>query len=150
MSTEAISRLIYGAALQLDEEDFKGFLKKCGPLFSYRICTYSPELGKEMIWLDHDRESMKSLFSMLPKHVRMKGMFKRHVSIYRVDYNDDSQANVLSSVMVVHTDQDGISKLFAVGQYNDVIDVSGEEPQLIERVVRLDTRDLGPGMHVPV
>lgn len=149
MSNEDISRLIYGVALLLDSEDFKGFLSRCGKEFSYRICAHSPEIGKEMIWLDHDRESMKSLFSMLPKHVRMKGKFKRHVSIYSVD-RDDSQAKVISSVIVIHTDQDGVSKLFAAGQYNDVIDVSGEEPQLIERVVRLDTRDLGPGMHIPV
>jgi methanesulfonate monooxygenase small subunit len=150
MNTEAIARLIYGAALKLDAEDFKGFMRQCGDEFRYSIRAYSPELGQEMVWLEHGRKGMQDLFAMLPQHVRMKGRFKRHVSVYSVDKDDDGRARAHSSVLLVHTDPEGNSKLFAAGQYEDVIETAGETPRFLERVVRLETRDLGPGVHVPV
>lgn len=150
MNNEAIHRLIYTSALKLDAEDFKGFLRQCGESFRYAIKTYSPELGKEMTWLDHGRKGMQGLFAMLPQHVRMKGKFKRHVSVYAIDHLEDGRVKAHSSVLLIHTDPDGVSKLFAAGQYFDVIEVSGEAPRLVERVVQLETRELGPGMHIPV
>lgn len=150
MSNDAITRLIYGAALKLDAEDFKGFLRQCGEDFTYSIRTFSPELGQEMVWLEHGRKGMQDLFAMLPQHVRIKGRFKRHVSVYSVDQQADGRTRAHSSVLLVHTDPEGNSKLFAAGQYEDVIETTGEQPRLVERVVRLETRDLGPGMHVPV
>lgn len=150
MSNEDINRLIYASAMKLDAEDFKGFLHHCGESFRYAIKAYSPELGKEMTWLDHGRKGMQGLFAMLPQHVRMKGRFKRHVSVYSVDRQEDGRAKAHSSVLLIHTDPEGNSKLFAAAQYFDVIDVSGEAPRLVERVVQLETRELGPGMHIPV
>lgn len=150
MTNDHISRLVYTTALKLDAEDFKGFLRQCTEGFRYTIKTYSPELGQDMVWLDHNHQGMKDLFAMLPQHVRMRGRFKRHVSVYGIDRDGDTHVRAHSSVLLVHTDPDGNSKLFAAAQYEDVIDVSGEAPRLLERVVRLDTRDLSPGMHVPV
>lgn len=150
MTNEDINRLIYTSALKLDAEDFKGFLRHCAESFRYSIKTWSPELGKEMTWLDHGRKGMQDLFAMLPQHVRMKGDFRRHVSVYTVDRQEDGKAKVHSSVLLIHTDPDGCSKLFASGQYFDVIDLGGDAPRLVERVVRLETRDIGPGMHIPV
>ncbi|MBX3608617.1 MAG: hydroxylase [Hydrogenophaga sp.] len=150
MNSEAIARMIYGAAIKLDAEDFKGFMRQCGDDFRYSIRSYSPELGQEMVWLEHDRKGMQDLFAMLPKHVRMTGRFKRHVSVYSVDRDDDRHARAHSSVLLVHTDMEGNSKLFAAGQYEDLIDTAGDTPRILERVVRLETRNLGPGVHVPV
>lgn len=150
MANEEISRLIYAGAVTLDAEDFKGFLRQCTDDFRYTIKTFSPELGKEMTWLEHDRKGMRDLFAMLPQHVRMKGRFKRHVSVYSIDSDTEDRARVHSSVLLIYTDPDGSSRLFAAGHYEDVIDTSGQVPRLLERVVRLETRDLSPGMHVPV
>lgn len=150
MSNDTIHRLIYASAQNLDAEDFKGFLRQCGDDFKYSIRAYSPELGQDMIWLEHGRKGMQDLFAMLPQHVRMKGRFKRHVSVYAVDHDGDGRARAQSSVLLVHTDPDGTSRLFAAGQYEDVIDTGGDAPRLVERTVRLETRDLGPGVHVPV
>lgn len=149
MIYENIRRVIYGSSMLLDAEDFKGFLKKCGENFNYRISAYSPEIGKEMIWLNHDRSGLKGMISMLPKHVRMKGTFKRHVSVYEIEQNED-KVKALSSVLLIYTDPNGASKLFASGQYRDVLDISTGEPQLVNREVRLDTRELGAGLHIIV
>jgi methanesulfonate monooxygenase subunit beta len=150
MSNDDIARMVYATAVKMDAEDFKGFLRQCTEEFRYTIRTYSPELGQEMTWLDHNRKGMQDLFAMLPQHVRMKGRFKRHVTVYSVDRDQDDRARAHSSILLVHTEPDGTSKLFAAGQYEDVIDLSGDTPRLHQRVVRLETRDLGPGMHIPV
>lgn len=150
MTNEAINRLIYEGALKLDAEDFRGFLDQCGDEFRYSIRAYSPDLGQEMVWLDHGRKGMQDLFAMLPQHVRIQGRFKRHVSVYSVDQEAAGRARAHSSVLLVHTDPEGSSVLFAAGHYEDVIETSGAAPRLLERVVRLETRNLGPGLHVPV
>lgn len=150
MTNDDISALIFRSSLLLDAEDFKGFLRLCGDDFNYRICAHSPEIGKDMIWLEHDRQGLQGLFAMLPQHVRMRGRFKRHVSIYSIDRSEQDRARVLSSLLLVHTDDHGVSRLFAAGQYHDVVATARSEPRLVEREVRLETRDLGPGMHVPV
>lgn len=150
MNNEDISRLIYASAMKLDAEDFKGFLRFCGENFRYAIKAYSPELGKEMTWLDHGRKGMQDLFAMLPQHVRMRGRFKRHVSVYSIDRLEDGGVKVHSSVLLIHTDPEGKSVLFAAGHYEDLIDTSGASPRLGQRVVNLETRELGAGMHIPV
>ena len=142
MSNDAIQRLIYSAALKLDAEDFKGFMRECGDEFKYSIRAYSPELGQDMVWLEHGHKGMQDLFAMLPQHVRIKGRFKRHVSVYFVDRDEGGRARAHSSVLLVHTDPEGNSRLFAAGQYEDVIETAGDTPRLLERVVRLETREL--------
>ena len=42
----------------MNQEDFKGFLSFCAPSFRYRITAHSPEIDKEMIWLDQDYDEI--------------------------------------------------------------------------------------------
>lgn len=151
MSNDALHRLIFNSAMTLDAEKYKAHLELCTEDFHYSVVTYSPDLGKDMTWLDHGRKSLQDMFTMISQHVRLKGKFKRHVSVYTVDRDTAAgTAQVLSSVLLIHTDQNGASKLFAAGQYEDTVDTGGEKPLLKKRVVRLDTRDLSPGIHVPI
>lgn len=57
---------------------------------------------------------------------------------------------VHSSVLLIPTDTAGNSKLFAAGYYDDVIEPDGDALRIIERVVHLETRELGPGVYVPI
>lgn len=149
--TDPIERLIFRTTQMLDAEDFNGFMAHCDEHFEYRITTHSPELGKDMVWLEHDRTGMQGLFKNLPLHVRMRGRFKRHVSIYDVSRQTGTdEASVVSSVLLVFTDESGVSRLFAAGAYNDTVIDGPDGPRLARREVVLDTRDLSPGMHVPV
>ncbi len=151
MKTETIQRLIYSTAITLDAENFKPFLALCSEDFHYSVVAYSPDLCMDMTWLNHDRKSMQDMLAMIPQHVRLKGCFKRHVSVYFVDPTADGQsASVVSSVLLIHTDSVGVSKVFAAGNYEDLVDLTGDTPLLKKRLVRLDTRDLSPGIHIPV
>jgi methanesulfonate monooxygenase subunit beta len=145
--------LIYRSCLSLDQGDFAGWLELCAPEFRYTITAYSPEIRREMVWLDHDREGMEDLFKMLPKHNSDHSPLTRHASVYVVGYDeaDQKRASAVTSLVVYKTYLDGgTTELFAVGKYFDTVSLEGDFPQLSSRNVRLDTRELGIGSHIPL
>jgi methanesulfonate monooxygenase small subunit len=157
MSSETVSAatlardLVYRSCLRLDEGDYEGFLALCDPAFRYVVRTYSPEIRREMTWLDHDKASFELLFRNLPKHNSDHAPLTRHVTVYTVDVDPAvAQATAVSALQVFRTSLDGgATSLFAVGKLRDVVAVTGEEARLVARTVRLDTRMLGIGSHVP-
>jgi methanesulfonate monooxygenase subunit beta len=151
-SSDAVRKLIGSAALALNAEDYARFLALCAPEFHYQLIAYSPEIRTEMIWMNYDRKGLETLFADLPHHLHVPlGTLFRHVSVYSIDPGEQAgQAKATSSVLVVHTDPDGVSKLFAAAQYLDVVDVSAAPPLLISRTTRLETRDIGPGTPIPL
>ena len=146
----AVRELIYRSCLRLDAGDFPGWLELCAPDFRYTITAYSPEIRKEMTWLDQDREGLEGLFKMLPKHNSDHSPLTRHASVYVVE-RDGDEATAVTSVVVYRTALDGgATDLFAVGKYFDTVSLQGDTPLLTGRNVRLDTRELGIGSHFPL
>lgn len=150
--SDAIRKLIGSACLALNAEDYARFLALCAPDFHYELIAYSPEIRTGMIWMNYNRKGLETLFADLPHHLHVPlGTLFRHVSVYSIDPGEQSgQAAVTSSLLVVHTDPDGVSRLFAAAQYQDVVDVSAEQPLLAKRTVRLETRDIGSGTPIPL
>ena len=153
MTTEqrqAAEELVYRSCLALDAGDYKAFLALCDEDFRYTISTYSPEIRKEMVWLDHDRKGMETLFTNLPRHNSDHSPLTRHVTVYTVDSGASNDLSVVSALQVFKTELDGgATELFAVGRFYDTVKVNCAGPKLARRVVRLDTRLLGYGYHVP-
>jgi methanesulfonate monooxygenase small subunit len=144
---QVIEELVYRSCLALDARDYKAFLELCGEDFRYTITTYSPEIRREMVWLDHDRKGMETLFTNLPRHNSDHSPIMRHATVYTVDVNG-SNAEVVSALQVFRTQLDGgATELFAVGRFHDT--VSLEKLKLARRLVRLETRLLGYGYHIP-
>jgi methanesulfonate monooxygenase small subunit len=142
---------VYRSCLLLDREDFNAYLALWTEELSYCITTFSPDLKKEMVWLDLDRTELTTLFNNLKHHVRMQGILHRAVCGNFIEPAADGREVVCtSSIWIAHTGLDGVSKLFAVARYHDVFDVSLPYPLLKRRDVRLDTRELGAGSHVPL
>ena len=146
-----VVELIYRSCISLDKGDFAQWLDLCAQEFRYAITTYSPEIRKEMIWLEHDREGMEGLFRMLPKHNSDHSPLTRHANVYLVEYDEaGKEASVVTSLVVYKTQLDGgATELFAVGKYFDTISLEGDATLLTSRNVRLDTRELGIGSHLP-
>jgi methanesulfonate monooxygenase small subunit len=145
---QAIEELVYRSCLALDAKDYKAFLALCDDGFRYTISTYSPEIRREMVWLDHDRKGMETLFTNLPRHNSDHSPLTRHVTVYTVDINA-STAEVVSALQVFRTQLDGgATELFAVGRLHDVVKMD-QTPKLARRMVRLETRLLGYGYHIP-
>jgi methanesulfonate monooxygenase small subunit len=156
---QPIQQLVYRSCLFMNDESWKDYLALCDPQsFRYRITNYSPEIRKEQVWADRDFKAMKASFDLLPRHNSDRSKLTRQVSIYTVDYDERArEANVVSALTVYRTQLDGLNSyidsgqthLYAVGLYKDRIKVSEEAAKLVERVVRLDTRQLDVGSHKP-
>ena len=137
--------------MTLDDKQFSAYLDLCDPTYTYKITAYSPEIRKDMTWLEHDKTGMQGLFTTLPKHNSDQSPLTRHVTVYTVKEDADAQqAQVVSALQVFKTSLDGgATELFAVGKLHDLISLAGEAPKLLAREVRLQTRMLGFGYHIP-
>jgi len=144
-----IEELIYRSCLAMDDRDFKGFLELCDPGFRYKATAYSPEIRKDMTWLDHDKTGMETLFTQLPRHNSDHSPLTRHATVYTVKMNGQT-AEVVSALQVFRTQLDGGStELYAVARLVDTVKLGDGEPRLAQRVVKIETRQLGFGSHIP-
>ena len=136
----------------LDDKKFSAYLDLCDPAYQYKITAYSPEIRKDMIWLEHDKAGMQGLFTNLPKHNSDQSPLTRHVTVYTVKEDAAArQAEVVSALQVFRTTLDGgATELFAVGKLHDMISLAVACPKLLSREVRLQTRMLGFGYHIPL
>ncbi len=146
-----VEELIYESCVLMDKTDFSGFLSLCDQDYEYQLSAYSPEIKHDMIWLDHDRAEIKHIFDLLPKHNSDHSPLTRNAVVYKIDYDEaKKQANVVSALQIYKTNLDGgATKLFAVGKYYDTVSLKGTKPTLLRRHLKLDTRDLGCGYHIP-
>ena len=146
-----IEELVYKTCLTLDAKDFNAFLALCDTQFHYAITAFSPEIRKEMTWLEHDKDGMKLLFTNLPKHNSDHSPLSRHATVYTVAIDEaKKEARVVSALQVFRTTLDGgATELFAVGKLYDTVKLGADGVSLLDRNVRLDTRMLGYGYHIP-
>jgi methanesulfonate monooxygenase small subunit len=147
----AIEELVYRSCLALDAGDFKAYLALCDDGFRYTVTAHSPEIRKDMTWLDHDKAGMQLLFNNLPRHNSDHSPLTRHAHVYTVDAAADGKsADVVSTLQIYRTTLDGgATELFAIGRYLDTVSLEGAAPSLSKRNVRLTTRQFGFGYHVP-
>lgn len=151
---ETIERVVYQSCMLLDDKNFRGYLDLCDPDFRYAITAHSPEIRKDMIWLEHDKKGMEQLFANLPRHNSDHSPLTRHATLYTLDDIDDTGRAVraVSALQVYRTSIDGgTTELFAVGKYVDTLRISLDSgtARLRSRTVKLDTRMLGIGSHIP-
>jgi len=64
----SVCELIARSCMALDAKDFAGYLELCDPGYRYTISAYSPEIRKEMVWLQHDKRACNCSSRNLPKH----------------------------------------------------------------------------------
>jgi methanesulfonate monooxygenase small subunit len=146
---EDVRQLIGRACLALDDGDYPGFLTLCAPAFWYRIRVWSPDLGTEMVWLEHDLDGLAKLFASLPEHLTRPGRLTRHATVYTQEPQPDA-LHVTSVFAIYHTDLEGRTQALAVGRYLDRIVEHDGGLCLLARDVQLETRDLGIGSHAPL
>ena len=147
----AIEELVYRSCMLLDAKDFTAYLGLCDDAFHYTITAHSPEIRKDMIWFEHDKAGLQTLFTNLPRHNSDQSPLTRHANVYTVEVDAAAQqASVVSALQVFRTKLDGgATELFVVGQYRDTVNLNGAAPRLLTRVVKLDTRQFGFGYHIP-
>ena len=150
VSDDAVKALVYRSCLALDQNDYSDYLTLCAKKMRYQITYYSPEIGKDVILMNHYRAGLAALFETLADHIKLPGELIRHASVYEITRKrDGAVAEVTTSLLVVRTDPEGLSHILAAGRYFDFIDVTGPVPMLLSRILRLQTRDIGIGTEVP-
>lgn len=147
---EDAKRLVALSCLLLDEEKFDDYLALYADGSRYAIRAYSPDLCKDLSLLDLDRPELATLFSNLRKHVRLPGRFLRLANSSLAEADGGDAVSLTTTVLVTHTDLEGVSRVFAAGRYFDKIEVRNGKALIKEREVRLDTRQFGPGSHIPL
>lgn len=147
-----ITELVHATCESLDREAFQDYLAHFHSDAWYEILVYSPDIHKDMIWLAHDKGELTELLNMVPKHARQLGTYFRQANVEQIREDEGSGLfSVISSVMVVYTEIDGSSRLFAVARYHDKVCFASDHlPLVLKRTVRLETRDLGAGTHLPI
>jgi methanesulfonate monooxygenase small subunit len=154
----AIEDVLYTGVLLLDAQQFSAWLEQVAPEFQYRITAHSPEIRREMTWLEHDRAGMAALFELLPKHHVDHAQWQRHAVLYQLVEDSEDALHTVTSLVVHHTVLDvgdvhvdaGASRVFAVGRYHDRWRLERGRWLLADRTVRLETRQLGIGTHLIV
>jgi methanesulfonate monooxygenase small subunit len=146
----SVCDFLHRTCLMLDARNFKDWLDVCAPDFTYAIRAFSPEIRKDMTFLDLDFDGITTLVKQLPRHNTDQSVFTRHMSVYTVDFDGD-ECSAVSSVAVYRTELDGgTTRLFAIGRYHDRLRSVPDGWRFVAREVRLETRNLGIGTHYPL
>lgn len=154
--TEMVKDAIYQACLNLDERKWEDWLDQCDDDFQYSVTAFSPEIGKDMIYLGLNHDELNKYFELLPKHNTDHSPLRRHATVYSVKVADDGKkASAVTSFLVTQEMFDGIdapidtgeNHLFVVGQYRDQFNVENGRAVFTEREARIFTRRLDKGSH---
>jgi methanesulfonate monooxygenase small subunit len=158
-TTDMVKNTIYKACLYLDDQKWSDWLDLCDKNFQYTVKAYSPEIGRDMIYMSGSRDDLATLTQMLPKHNTDHSPLKRHATVYAVDMDKNGEtATAVTSFVAYQTMFDGINshidagetRLFLVGRYIDKLRFDGGQVKFVEREVRLENRRLDKGSHWPI
>ena len=115
----------------------------------YELVTYGPEIKARMTWWKSTRDKLKGVLNEVPEHVRDTGQRRHLVTPVSISIADNS-ASAESNFVVVRTNPEGNSEVYAAGRYEDeLVNDDGQWRYAVHRCV-LDTRMLGTGTHVPL
>jgi methanesulfonate monooxygenase small subunit len=151
-----VEELVYTGCLLQDALEWRAWLELGTAELKYRIQTFSPEIRREMTWLEQDRAGLAALFERLPKHHVDHAQWHRQASVYQVVSAAPDELRAITALAVHHTLVDvgdahggsGSTRLFAVGHYHDRFRLEQGRWLLSDRTVRLQTRQLGIGTHL--
>lgn len=158
-AANAVRETIYRATLLLDDQKWEQWLELCDDSFHYAIKSFSPEINRDMIYLQGGRKDLATMVKLLPKHNTDHSPLKRHTVVYTVDVDEKAQtASAVSSFVVYQNLLDGVnshidageSRLFLVGRYIDTLKLDNGQARFVKREVRLENRRLDKGSHWPI
>jgi anthranilate 1,2-dioxygenase small subunit len=150
----AVENLLHEWARAVDEDRVEDICKLLQPEGRYRVQSrFNADRGLPHALMDaqsaaqlRDRiKSMRLANIYEPQH------YRHFVSGAQIVGGDGALLQVRSNFLVVRTlELDGDMKVFAAGQCEDVVDVSGPEPLFRSRHFKLDSRVVETLMVIPL
>jgi methanesulfonate monooxygenase small subunit len=147
---EKIWDLVAQSCMHLDSEQYDSYLELLDDSYEYIISCFSPDLRKEMVLLQLNKDDLGSLLKNIHNHIHLPGKLFRQASLYSVERKPDDRYLAMSYVMVTYTNLDGASAIFCVGRYHDHIAGGENGLRLMSRRFEMETRDIGTGCHYPI
>jgi anthranilate 1,2-dioxygenase small subunit len=99
----------------------------------------------------HNRAMLEDRVAALRKaNVYEKQSYRHILSVPRVLEADDTAIQAETSFLVVRIMHDGSQDLFATGRYLDRIDLSGNRPRFVEKIVVLDSDKIDTLLALPL
>jgi 3-phenylpropionate/cinnamic acid dioxygenase small subunit len=147
---EAIRDLLQAAAALLDDESaWPRWVDLFVEEATYEVTAESPEIRSTMLWFSMEsRKALAAWMDEIPTHVRDLAQRLHLVTPVDIDVRGD-HAQTRSSFSLFRTTPDGETHVYAVGQYEDRMVKHGGRWRFLRRTVKLHTRLLATGTHVP-
>lgn len=146
---EAIRELIGATAAALDAEDLVRWIELFAPEAQYEISAYSREIRANMSWWKTARPDLDRMLEDIPQHVRDTARRLHIVSPISIALAGD-RATARSQFVVLRTQDDGETRLYVAGRYEDALVKSRGEWRYERHRVILDTRMLEAFTHLPL
>jgi 3-phenylpropionate/cinnamic acid dioxygenase small subunit len=137
---EAIRTLINRSGRHLDNQAYDDFISLFAPDGRYRLEADSQEIGQRMTWLALSRDELAALLAESPQHVHDLAARNHLVTVDEINFSGET-AQAFSSFAVFRTDQDGLSEVYAVGEYQDALTRDqGDDWLIADRLTLVRTR----------
>ncbi len=149
LDRQAIRALIEETAALLDREDLAGRLDLFAAESAYEITAYGPEIKASMVWWKSTRDELAKILDEVAQHVRDAGRRLHLVTPVSISVAGGT-ASAGSHFVVVRTDRDGRSGVYAAGRYEDELVKEGDCWRYASHRCVLDTRMLETGTHLPL
>jgi anthranilate 1,2-dioxygenase small subunit len=150
----AVENLVYEWARAIDENRVEDICELLAPEGRYRVQSrFNADRGLPHALMDaHSAAQLRDrIKSMRQANIYEPQHYRHLVSGVQIVGGDAGLLQVRSSFLVIRTlDLDGDMKVFAAGQCDDVVDVSGPQPLFRARHFKLDSRVVETLMVIPL
>ena len=136
---EAIRKLISDSVRSLDAREFSAFIELFASGATYALEADGLERGARMTWLRLDRDELAMLLSEASQHVHDLADRMHMVTVDDIALDGDA-AIARSTFAVFRTTPEGVTAVYAVGDYDDVLARDGETWRFAARTARVRTR----------
>ena len=150
----AVENLVFEWARAIDENRVEAICELMLPEGRYTVQSrFNADRGLPHALMDaHSAAQLRDrIQSMRMANIYEPQHYRHLVSGVQITGGDEAQLQVRSSFLVIRTlDLDGDMKVFAAGQCEDVVDVTGPEPLFRARRFKLDSRVVETLMVIPL
>ena len=146
---EAIRKLISDSVRLLDAREFSAFVELFADGATYTLEANGPELGVRMTWLKVDRDELAILLSEAPQHVHDLADRMHMVTVDDISL-DGGGATARSTFAVFRTTPEGVTSVYAVGCYDDILVRDGDAWRFAARTAQVRTRMFASPTPVPL
>ncbi len=136
---ERVRDLITRSVRLLDAGAFADFIALFAPGAIYSMTSFSPEIGRDSVWLELERDELGQLLATSWEHIHDLAARTHFVTVE--DFQRVGQEiRARSSFIVFRTDEVGRTGFYAIGSYDDSISGQDQALKITARRVRVQTQ----------